>query len=629
VKKFLALLLSLLMLLSLVACGGSGTTTTPPDILGGDTTDEPENPTTDTEVEVGSVWEGDYETATFADVRKYGIGSTNWDGSLPLTTNGEEITIGLRTNSKVTDYETNPYTLFLEEQTGLNLTIVEFVGSSSDVSTQLSLMMSGGEPLPDLLSIETENTERMSAYMQAGYFYNLTGYFMTDSYYFKQAIDMYCKDDPKKAFLVYNKIENLATCQVTGYSYGPVDIFDSPTDIIQTETLINVEWLDKLGLQKPTTVDELYNVLVAFRDKDPNGNGKKDEVPLMGLKTNSFGRDVTSYLINAFIQYTSTRKVMIEDGKTFSVYDTNEYREALKFINKLVKEGLLSELAFTGGATELRQLLNPNPGEDYVVGIACGWIGGDYLENGTNSLYKYEPLPALADATGRGGYSMFGPAVTVTNRWGIPIGTPQEEVVLIWRLMDFMYTPENYLRQRFGDRGVDWDYLENTEFKDKAEGNGTYGGTGAWIQYQRNRVQSRWFTQNTWVNDVVTQVYVDPDNPTFYSYAMKMAADNVLLQQSLPQPEETFDVFIRTPEEEELFQEYNTELGQLVGKALSEFSVGRRDPYSDADWNTYLGELKALKHERWAELTQASYDRQMAEYENFLKLWEVHHNNAD
>ncbi len=624
-KKYLALLLAMLMVLSLVACGGNTTTTTP-DVLVGDTTDETETPT-DTESEVGGVWEGDYETATFADVRKYGIGSTRWDGSLPLTTNGEEITIGLRTNSKVTDYETNPYTLYLEEQTGLNLTIVEFVGSSSDVSTQLSLMMSGGEPLPDILSTETENTERMSAYMQAGYFYNLAGYYMTDSYYFKQAIDMYCKDDPKKAFLLYNKVENLATCQVTGYVYGPVDIFDSPTDIVQTETLINMEWLNKLGLQKPTTIDELYEVLVAFRDKDPNGNGKKDEIPLMGLKTNSFGRDVTSYLINAFVQYTSTRKVQIEDGKCFSIYDTNEYREALKFMNKLVKEGLLSELAFTANGTELQRLYNPNPGEDVTVGIACGWIGGDYMENGTNTLYMYEPLPALADAGyGRGGYSMFGPSLTVNQRWGIPIGTPEEEVVLCWRLMDFMYTPENYLRQRFGDRGVDWDWLENTEFKDKAEGNGTYGGTGAWIQYQRNRVQSRWFTQNTWINDVVTQLYVDPDNPTFYSYAMKMAAENVALQQSLPQPEETFDVFTRTPEEEELFQEYNTELGQLVSKAMSEFCVGRRDPNSDADWNEYLKELSALKHERWAELTQASYDRQMEDYEDFLKLWEVNHN---
>ena len=43
---------------------------------------------------------------------------------------------------------------------------------------------------------------------------------------------------------------------------------------------IRKDWLKKLNLKEPKTVDELYKTLVAFRDKDPNGNGKKDEVPL-------------------------------------------------------------------------------------------------------------------------------------------------------------------------------------------------------------------------------------------------------------------------------------------------------------------------------------------------------------
>lgn len=42
---------------------------------------------------------------------------------------------------------------------------------------------------------------------------------------------------------------------------------------------IRKDWLDRLGLSIPTTVDELYEVLKAFREQDPNGNGRKDEVP--------------------------------------------------------------------------------------------------------------------------------------------------------------------------------------------------------------------------------------------------------------------------------------------------------------------------------------------------------------
>ncbi|MDN6485546.1 MAG: extracellular solute-binding protein, partial [Bifidobacterium mongoliense] len=43
--------------------------------------------------------------------------------------------------------------------------------------------------------------------------------------------------------------------------------------------LINKKWMDKLGLSMPKTWDDLTNVLEAFKTRDPNGNGKADEIP--------------------------------------------------------------------------------------------------------------------------------------------------------------------------------------------------------------------------------------------------------------------------------------------------------------------------------------------------------------
>jgi len=47
---------------------------------------------------------------------------------------------------------------------------------------------------------------------------------------------------------------------------------------------IRKDWLDNLGLQPPKTIDELYNVLKAFKTKDPNGNGQADELPFVASK---------------------------------------------------------------------------------------------------------------------------------------------------------------------------------------------------------------------------------------------------------------------------------------------------------------------------------------------------------
>ena len=49
---------------------------------------------------------------------------------------------------------------------------------------------------------------------------------------------------------------------------------------------IRQDWLDKLGLERPTTMEELYDVMVAFKTQDPDGNGVDDTV---GLTTQSVG----------------------------------------------------------------------------------------------------------------------------------------------------------------------------------------------------------------------------------------------------------------------------------------------------------------------------------------------------
>jgi len=219
-KKLIALLLALVLTLGLVACGSSTTATTTPDVL----VNEPELPETpadgETPEEEPTEWDGNYETATFADIRKYGYGSSNWDGSLPLSTTNEVIEIGLKTNSLVTNYESNPQTQYFQEKTGIDLVIREFTGSSSDVSTQISLMFTGGEDMPDILQVESEGNARRSEYIEAGYLVNLAGYFMTDAHYFTEALTLNCKDDPVKYATQLNLIYNYSANQQTGQVYG-------------------------------------------------------------------------------------------------------------------------------------------------------------------------------------------------------------------------------------------------------------------------------------------------------------------------------------------------------------------------------------------------------------------------
>lgn len=70
---------------------------------------------------------------------------------------------------------------------------------------------------------------------------------------------------------------------------------------------INKAWLDKLGLQLPTTTEEFYQVMKAFKEQDPNGNGKNDELPLTG-SDEMWAGNVSAFLMNAFIVDDYTEK---------------------------------------------------------------------------------------------------------------------------------------------------------------------------------------------------------------------------------------------------------------------------------------------------------------------------------
>ncbi len=606
-KKLIAMLLILIMALGLAACG-SNTDKTPnaledaaADTVPGNTEEEA------SEEEIGE-WEGDYETATIQDIMKYGVGSTRWDGSLPLVTDGYQLEIGLKTDYRVTDLDDNPLTHWVEKETGIDLVFNIFAGSASDIATQLSLMISGGEPLSDIIRVNGFSEEIKSEFVRYGDLVNMAGYFMTDAYYFSDALQGNYPDQNQ-----YERIRNFALYRSSdaesGYVYAFPVIYNQSSATVNTQVMINVNWLNKLGLEKPTTVDELYNVLVAFRDKDPNGNGKKDEIPMIGL-TNSIGRGVDNYIVNAFIQWSVTNRIQVEDGKVFTAYTEDEYREALKFMNKLVKEGLLSEMCVTIGTTELSNLYNPADGVA-TVGIGTGWISTDWLAN-SDAILEYEALPPLKDAGyGRGGYGIFNAANLNTSDL-ITCSCKRPEIA--FRLLDWMCCTEGFMRHRWGEEGVQWAWIEDTEFKDDAKGTGHLGGDAAFVKIGNSADNNcRWFAVMSFVQEDRYEFYLNLNDKTPANWKNVQFAQNVMYQRAAGQPEESFDFWSFQGDEWDVYVEYDADIYNFVNRASDEFIVGVRDPGSDADWQQFQDELAALHlQESWIETAQASFDRQKA-----------------
>ncbi|KQN99930.1 extracellular solute-binding protein [Paenibacillus sp. Leaf72] len=104
---------------------------------------------------------------------------------------------------------------------------------------------------------------------------------------------------------------------------------------------IRKDWLDRLGLQVPSTTEELYDVIRAFTLRDPDGNGKQDTVGL--ALSNSFLNTGLAEAIGLFNAFDAYPKIWVEGEKGKLVYGSvqAEVKPALAFLNKLFEEGLM------------------------------------------------------------------------------------------------------------------------------------------------------------------------------------------------------------------------------------------------------------------------------------------------
>ena len=148
--------------------------------------------------------------------------------------------------------------------------------------------------------------------------------------------------------------------------------------------IVRKDWLDKLGMPMPETIDDWYAMLQAFRDKDPNGNGKKDEVPfttmLYGLPLDSFKNGPS-----AFIGAWDTTWGFYQDGGKVKYSPlVPQYKDFLTVMAKWYKEGLIDPDTPT-----MDQKL-----EDAKV---TGNILGSFVQNTGGGIGKFMGLMAGKD----------------------------------------------------------------------------------------------------------------------------------------------------------------------------------------------------------------------------------------
>lgn len=516
------------------------------------------------------------------------------------------LSIGMATSAKVTDLENNSLTKWLEEQTGYELKIVEYSGGT-DVPTQISTTIAARQDLPDILWGITLPSETLSTYGREEYFVDLKPFFDDKEGASKNFWDRYeeCLNDYQKKYVMGKLVD-----MDTGGIYAVPTVETSLVDGQDFTIWINQEWLDYLKLDAPTNTEELYNVLVAFRDGDPNQNGKKDEIPLYGTQTTTGPNQVVNWLINLFMYFNANHlwQDYDGDGKIEHAGMQDSYREALKFVNKLYKEKLLTNMVFTATATEMKTVTTPSSGT-----ALCGIFAGHLTSHtavGNELLYQYKSLKTWGCATERD--VGFNPNCYITET-----AQKRDVVAEAFNLLMTMWSWEGSMRIRYGEYGYNWvepdpgaisDYGIPATYKllidpFTEQGSIIWGGcSGSLNHYAEGESAQTPENMNPW--SLAKQKMLAEARKNFDDAAANI---NPKYMQ-----EPFLQAFQMTGDEYDSILMARTNFNSIYTTYYRDFICGTngQDINDDGDWNAYLDKLKSTGYKETQAMYQICYDRQ-------------------
>ncbi|RED64759.1 extracellular solute-binding protein [Cohnella lupini] len=225
-----------------------------------------------------------------------------------------------------------------EKMTGIHIDWDEY--TTADITEKRNLALASNE-LPDIFYRTKMPDSDVDKYGAQGSFLKLND--LIDQYApnFKAVMEKY--PDVKKG---------IATAD--GSIYALPNLTDSPSIEITKKLFLNQDWLKRTGKKLPTTTDELYEVLKAFRNDDPNGNGKTDEIPLTADSLD----DIMLVLKGAFgLGNKGTGNgnwdVDPDSGKLRFFPTSESYKELLTYLHKLYSENLIDQEIFTNSGTNV------------------------------------------------------------------------------------------------------------------------------------------------------------------------------------------------------------------------------------------------------------------------------------
>jgi putative aldouronate transport system substrate-binding protein len=301
--------------------------------------------------------------------------------------------------------ESNQYTKYVKENLNIESKMMWQAATGKDYDQKVNLSIASND-LPDTMIVNDTQLRQM---VKAGQLADLT--------------DVYNKFASPAIKSIIETTKGLATKNVT-FNGKMMALPNVTTESDMVHIMwIRKDWLDKLGLQVPKSVDDVEKVAKAFVEQDPDGNGKADTIGITGPQSgglvnanfivpnnNNYGFDPIFSAYHAYPGFW----LKGSDGKAVYGSIAPETKEALSKLRDLYAKGLIDkEMSVRKDATELIK-----SGKSGIY-FGLWWAGG------------YGPLADAIKNDPKANWQAYAVPLDAKGEFTPHMGTPSNQFVVV------------------------------------------------------------------------------------------------------------------------------------------------------------------------------------------------------
>lgn len=448
----------------------------------------------------------------------------------------------------------------MEELTNIKFT---FRTATSDDYTQKKQLAFASLDLPDVFYAAELTLEEEADYGSQGLLIPL-----------EDLIDKYAPN--LKALMDQNPEIKASITTPDGHIYALPGIDQNITS--KTPIMwMNKPWMDALGIHKPETMEDFYQMLRAFKEQDPGNVG--DVIPL----TASSADELRLGLLPNF-GLVQDGGIYEDNGTVKYAFVQEEYKAYLKFMNRLYSEQLLDNQMFSH---TWEQFVAKGP----RVGILSTWPIVMLGFTDLNEALKYPVLPPMTSETNSGKLTQ-GMHEIKRGRAAITKENKYPEATMRW--LDYAaYSEEGTIMARLGIEGETYEWNEE----------------GQWVLLSKDGLS----TTETNAKHAPGAGANPPMNLT-REFFEKEGGNPVILEiykwvqaELIPYARTPFPLVYFTSEEQEVVRSLKPDIDTYFKQMEAKFITGAES--IDAKWDEYVRTLESLGLADYLAAYQSAYDR--------------------